>query len=59
MWFSTCYAYSVNSELSKIIASNSMAPESIPQTRPKPYHFFRWYGSQCKLPYHFSDPRDI
>ena len=25
-----------------------LAPEPIRQTRPKPYHFFRWYGSQCK-----------
>ena len=37
----------------------ALAPEPIRQTRPKPYHFFRWYGSQCKLPYHFSGPRDI
>jgi len=29
-------------------------PESIWQTWPKPYHFFRWYGSQCKMMYHFS-----
>jgi len=33
--------------------------EPIRQIRPKPYQFFGWYGSQCKMPYHFSGPRDI
>jgi len=36
-----------------------LAPEPIRQTRPKPYHFFRWYGFVCKMPYYFSGLRGI
>jgi len=37
----------------------NICPVTIPQTWPKPYHFVSWYGSQCKMLYHFSDPQDI
>jgi len=37
--------------------SEALAPEPIRQTRPKPLHFFRWYGSRRKIPYDFSDPQ--